>query len=167
MPSRSARPQRASHSTCRRPRAVPRSLQKAGSAGQCSPGVEGRVCGVKAPCRAMPRATSHIRLSGAGAGVTVACGGLQAEEGAPSFPPGLGQNVHPNPTLEGLGLARGAALVPDSCSAGGLDSSFPHGVSQGVLRDGLSQLSSLVSSSFKNVGWVGNSWLVPSLHWAV
>lgn len=90
MPSRSARPQRASHSTCRRPREVPRSLWRAGRGGQPSPGEEGRAVATKARCRASCPATGHVApCPGAGAAVRVARGRLWAEEGAPCRPTSL------------------------------------------------------------------------------
>ena len=84
MPSRSVRPQRASHSTCRCPREVPRSLRRAGWGGQSCPGEEGRAVAPSARCCASCPATAHVGLCpGAGAAVSMARGSLWAEEGAP------------------------------------------------------------------------------------
>ena len=86
MPSRSVRPQRASHSTRKRPREVPRSLWRAGSAGQRRPGLEGHVCIHEGPvlCRE-PIHHPHLALSRCRAAhdLWLVRGSLQAEERAP------------------------------------------------------------------------------------
>lgn len=83
MPSKSVRPQRASHSTCKRPREEPRSLQRAGAAGQCWPGM----VALKALCHAPYPDASLFWLSPCtGADETVAAGSLQGEEGPPVLP---------------------------------------------------------------------------------